>query len=90
MALHDHTESQLFSIPLKNEVKYLGIVITKDPKIRDKINLIIWKKPKYLKCMGWKKRDISIFGRILIQKSEALSRLIYPAFSLSSLYLMGG
>ncbi len=31
----------------------------------------------------WDQRDISIFGRILIQKSEALSRLIYPAFSLS-------
>ncbi len=28
-------------------------------------------------------RDISIFGKILIQKSGALSRLIYPAFSLN-------
>ncbi len=33
MALHNHAESHLFNIPLKTEIKYLGIVITKDPKI---------------------------------------------------------
>ncbi len=40
MALHNHAESHLFNIPLKTEIKYLGIVITKDPKIREKRNLI--------------------------------------------------
>ncbi len=78
MALHNHAESHLFNIPLKNEIKYLGIVITKDPKIREKRNLIenMKKSPNILHM--WVQRDISIFGRIIIQKSEALSRLIYP------------
>jgi len=39
MAVHNRTESHLFNIPLKNEVKYLGIVITKDAKTRGKTNL---------------------------------------------------
>ncbi len=40
MALHNHAESHLFNIPLKTEITYLGIAITKDPKIREKRNLI--------------------------------------------------
>ncbi len=40
MALHNHAESHLFNIYLKNVIKYLGIVISKDPKIREKRNLI--------------------------------------------------
>ncbi len=83
MALHNHAESHLFNIPLKNEIKYLGIVITKDPKIREKRNLIENMKKGQNILNMWVHRDISIFGRFLIQKSEALSRLIYPAFSLS-------
>ncbi len=56
MALHNHAESHLFNIPLKTEIKYLGIVITKDPKIREKRNLIdnMKKKSKYLKYVGSK------------------------------------
>ncbi len=83
IALHNHAESHLFNIPLKNEIKYLGIVITKDPKIREKRNLIdnMKKKSKYFKYVGSK-------GYLYIWKnshteSEALSRLIYLAFSLS-------
>ncbi len=83
MALHNHAESHLFNIPLKNEIKYLGIVITKDPKIREKRNLIENMKKSQNILHMWVQRDISIYGRIIIQKSEALSRLIYPAFSLS-------
>ncbi len=45
MALHNHAESHLFNIYLK-KIKYLGIVISKDPKIREKHNLIDMKKVK--------------------------------------------
>lgn len=77
-------ESHLFNIPLKNEVKYLGIVITKDPKIREiRSNLIDNMKKSQNILNMWVQRDISIFGRILIQKSEELSRFIYPAFFFS-------
>lgn len=82
MAIHNHTETQLFNIPVKNEVKYLGVVISKDPKDREKANLMdnLIKSQKILNL--WVQRDLSIFGRIVLQKSEALSRMIYPAFSL--------
>lgn len=70
MAIHGHTEAQLFNIQLKNEVRYLGIVITKDPKIREKNNLLDNMKKSQNVLNKWLQRDISIFGRIILQKSE--------------------
>ncbi len=70
IALHNHAESHLFNIPLKNEIKYLGIVITKDPKIREKRNLIDNMKKSQNILNMWVQRDISIFGRILIQSQK--------------------
>ncbi len=32
---------------------------------------------------SWLQRDLSVFGRILLSKMEALSRFIYPAYSLA-------
>jgi len=31
---------------------------------------------------SWSKKDITVFGRVLLSKMESLSRAIYPAFSL--------
>lgn len=78
MALHNHTETQLFNIPVKNEVKFLGVVISKDPKVREKINLIdnMIKSQNILNL--WVQKDLSIFGTIVL-----LSRMIHPAFSSS-------
>lgn len=82
MALHEHPNSDLHGIPVKTEVKYLGIILSKDWKRRELLNIEnnITKTQPILN--SWLQRDLYIFGRILITKSQALSRFIYPAFSL--------
>ncbi len=37
MALHNHAESHLFNIYLKNVIKYLGIVISKTLKLEKNV-----------------------------------------------------
>lgn len=70
------------NIPLKSTVKYLGMQITKDQNDLEKLN--IWDKVH--KCSNflnnWSQRDLSILGRILLTKTESISRLIYPAYSI--------
>lgn len=81
-ALQDHPQQSLFNIKIKKEVKYLGVVITKDKMVSDKVN--IWDNIDKCKLIlnRWLQRDISIFGRILLTKMDSLFRFIYPAYSL--------
>lgn len=59
------------------------MIITKDVKAREQLNLeSVIKKSKSI-LLSWLQRDLSIFGRVLISKVEILSRLTYPAFSLA-------
>lgn len=83
LSLHQSDSACLHNIPVKDKVKYLGIIVTKDQKISTKENFDnnLQKANRVLNC--WLQRDISIFGRILLTKVEYLSRLIYPAFSLA-------
>lgn len=73
----------LYDIKVKKEVKYLGITISKDHKVLEKVNI----SDNVDKCKTilnkWLQRDITIFGRILLTKMDSLSRFIYPAYSLS-------
>lgn len=60
----------------------MEITITK--KFRDRennnIHTVVQKNKKTLS--SWLQRNISILGRILLTKMEAISRLIYPAYCL--------
>lgn len=82
MAIHDFPLLLLYNIPIKKEVKYLGIIISKD---EDRLELLNIDR-NIEKCRSilnfWLQRDITIFGRILLTKIESLSRLIYPGSSL--------
>lgn len=83
LALHPSPDLSLFNIPVKETVKYLGILISKDSNINIKENFEnkVHKANGILNC--WLQRDISIFGRILLSKVEYLSKLIYPAQALA-------
>lgn len=82
ISIHDHSLIDLYGIPVKNEVKYLGVTITKACKTREELNIMsVIKKSKSV-LNSWLQRDMSIFSRILITKIEALSRFTYRAFSL--------
>ncbi|OOO00292.1 MAG: hypothetical protein ATN35_08065 [Epulopiscium sp. Nele67-Bin004] len=83
MAIHDHSIIDLYEIPVKKEVKYLGVVITKENKARVDLNIGPSKKKSELILRSWLQRDLSLFGRILITKIESLSRVMYPAFSVA-------
>lgn len=82
LAIHDNPLTHIEGIPIKKEVKYLGITVSKEPEVRVKANFEeIFKKSKSILNI-WLQRDLSIFGRVLLAKMENLSRIIYPAYSL--------
>lgn len=66
-------------IPIKEEVTYLGINICKDQTNRTQSNFqpLLSKIKKRFDI--WLMRDLSLKGRILLSKTEGLSRLVYPA-----------
>ena len=82
LTLHDCHLQSLYNIKIKEEVKYLGIIISKEKTATENMNIC----NNLDKCKSildrWLQRDISIFGRVLLSKMDSLSRLIYPAFSL--------
>ncbi|XP_024122537.1 uncharacterized protein LOC112143031 [Oryzias melastigma] len=70
------------SIRVVNEVKYLGVLISKDLSKREEIN--ITKKLTDMKrnLSRWLTRDLTIFGRNLLTKTEGVSKIIYPCHSM--------
>ncbi|XP_040908382.1 uncharacterized protein LOC121191268 [Toxotes jaculatrix] len=83
MSIHNSSESSLYNIPIKTEVKYLGIWITKyaDERVKKNIQNVSETCKKRLNI--WLQRDLTLFGRTMLTKIESLSRLIYPAYSLA-------
>lgn len=80
--LKDCVLQEVYGIPIKDKVTYLGIVICKDEKQRSELNFnpIIEKTKKKLNL--WLLRDISLYGRVLLSKAEGLSRSVYVSLSL--------
>lgn len=82
MAIKECSKSDIFNIPIRNEILYLGILVTKDQRRRISLNFnpIILKTQK--KINQWLLRDLSLRGRVLITKAEGISRLTYAALAL--------
>lgn len=80
--LKDCSLLQIEGIPVKHQITYLGVVICKNEKQRSQLNFdpIIEKTKKKLNL--WLMRDISIFGRVLLSKTEGISRSVYISLSL--------
>uniref|UniRef100_A0A3P9L5I7 Reverse transcriptase domain-containing protein n=1 Tax=Oryzias latipes TaxID=8090 RepID=A0A3P9L5I7_ORYLA len=77
----DH--SVLHGIPVKSQITYLGIMISKNTEDRCNLNFnpIIEKTKK--RFNRWLQRDITLRGRTLLSKAEGISRLTYPALALN-------
>ncbi|CDQ83158.1 unnamed protein product [Oncorhynchus mykiss] len=71
-----------YGIPVKEELTYLGITITKDQKSRGLLHFNPLIKKTQKKLNQWLQRDLSSKGRVLITKAEGISRLTYGALSL--------
>ncbi len=80
LAIHDHPSISLYNIPVKNEIKYLGIWLSKKTDHLENLNVDKYLEKCRLIMNNWL---LKIFGRILQTKVESLSRFIYPCFSLA-------
>ena len=82
IAVKDCVTPSYYGIPVKEELTYLGITITKDQKSRGSLNFNPLIKKTQKKLNQWLQRDLSLKGRVLITKAECISRLTYGALSL--------
>uniref|UniRef100_A0A3P9J195 Reverse transcriptase domain-containing protein n=1 Tax=Oryzias latipes TaxID=8090 RepID=A0A3P9J195_ORYLA len=81
LAIHDTPLKEINHIPIKSEIKYLGIYINKDQKIGQSRNVGEKLDECKTRLNMWLQRDISLLGRIYLTKMEGLSRCIYPSYS---------
>lgn len=82
IAVKECSVASYCNIPVKTEVKYLGIIISKNQQNRSSFNFspIIQKTQR--KLNQWLSRDLSLRERVLISKAEGISRLTYTAIAL--------
>lgn len=83
MSIKECNLSHICNIQIRDQVSYLGIIITKNELERCSVNfnpLIESTQKKLYICL---QRDLSLKGRILLAKAEGLLRLTYAALSLS-------
>lgn len=83
MSIKECSLSEICNIQVKDQVSYLGIIITKNELGRCSINFNPLIESTQKKLCIWLQRDLSLKGRILLAKAEGLSRLTYAALSLS-------
>lgn len=82
MAVKECSVASYCNIPVKTEVKYLGIIINKNQQNRSSLNFIPIIQKTQRKLNQWLSRDLSLRGRVLISKAEGISRLTNTAIAL--------
>uniref|UniRef100_A0A3P9LB20 Reverse transcriptase domain-containing protein n=1 Tax=Oryzias latipes TaxID=8090 RepID=A0A3P9LB20_ORYLA len=82
LPVKDCALESICNIPVKENVTYLGIIISKNNSERCSLNFtpLIDKAKK--RFNQWLQRDLSLRGRILLSKAEGISRLTYSALYL--------
>lgn len=81
MCLYECNDQVLHNITVKKNVKYLGVHICKDGSERQQLNFTPKLKKTKTILNLWSQRDVSIWGRTLLTKVEAISRFVYPALA---------
>ncbi|XP_051733611.1 uncharacterized protein LOC127503617 [Ctenopharyngodon idella] len=82
MAVKECSVASYCNIPVKTEVKYLGIIVSKNQQKRSLLNFNPIIKNTQKKLNQWLSRDLSLRRRVLISKAEGISRLTYTAMAL--------
>lgn len=82
LVVHGSNLNSIANIPVKNKVKYLGLVITKNVHDGEDLNITPRVKTVQKVLNHWLTQDLSKLGRILLSKVDDLSRLIYACHSL--------
>lgn len=75
MYVYDSDKTSVSGIKMKSYVKYLVIDICKS--VSENFQSKLDKPIKIHDC--WLQRDLTIYGRVLLTKSEGISCLLYPA-----------
>lgn len=83
MSIKECNLSHICNIQIKDQVSYLGVIITINELDRCSVNFNPLIESTQKKLYIWLQRDLSLKGRILLAKAEGLSRLTYAALSLS-------
>ncbi len=80
--LYVHDSNKNYVDGIKCHVKYLGVDIYRSDSDRLHHNFQPRLDNIKKKLCCWLQRDLTIYGRVLLTKTEGISRLVYPAFSL--------
>lgn len=81
LPIHTCVHNNIASIRVVNEVKYLGILLSKNAIRREDINISNRVLDMEKSLSLWLARDLTIFGRNLLTRREGISRIIYPCHS---------
>lgn len=73
---------EIDGIPVEEVVAYLGVRLCKDESYRHSLNFHPILNSTKRKLNSWLQRDLSIYGRVLLSKSEGLSRSAYVSQAL--------
>uniref|UniRef100_A0A803U0J0 Reverse transcriptase domain-containing protein n=1 Tax=Anolis carolinensis TaxID=28377 RepID=A0A803U0J0_ANOCA len=71
----DFIEQSKMGIRIKNELKYLGILITKDLKKMEELNVVTLRKEVQKKLIEYEDIRLSWFGRIALVKMKILPKI---------------
>lgn len=82
LPVHTSVDSTISNIKIVQEVKYLGITISKNPIRRQDVNIANRIIDTENTLSHWLTRDLTVFGRVLLSKAEGISKLSYPCHSL--------
>ena len=68
MSIKESNDITIDNIPVKNEIKYLGIYVTKEKQRSIKLNISDAFHKGKTSLDRWHQRDLSIFGRVYLTK----------------------